>query len=96
MTKYLKRFISLRVRKKLTLKERGDTGVTLFDDYYEVYRYLIDLIRAGFRLRNKILLNDDAHQALRIVWGRTRQFEREEKRKISNKEKKKKNSKKRK
>lgn len=73
----------------MTFKEVGDTGITLYDDYNEVYKFLIDLMKSGYRLRSKILIDDEAHQALRIVWGRTKQMEKELETKLANKEKKK-------
>lgn len=88
MTKYLQRFISLSVRDEMTFKEKGDTGITLFDDFNNVYNFLIDLMKAGYKTRNKTIHTDEAHQALRIVWGRSKQLIKEKKAKLANKEKK--------
>lgn len=79
ISKYLMRFVSLRVRSKLTLKENIDDGATVFKDYHSVYEFLIDVMKAGYRSCNRIITNDDAHSALRIVWGRSKQYYREEK-----------------
>lgn len=90
MTKYLQRFISLRIRNKFTLKEQGRAGITLFDDYHNVYQYLIDLIKAGYIAQRKTITTDEAHQALRIVWGRSKQLLKEQETKLANKERKRK------
>lgn len=78
MSKYLMRFISLRVRSKLTLEENVDDAATLFKDYHSVYRFLIDVMQAGYRSCLRNITNDDAHSSLRIVWGRSKQYYREE------------------
>lgn len=75
------------MRCKLTLKEKA--GITLFGDYYRVYEFLIDVMKAGYKLRNKKIITDDAHQALRIVWGRSKQLLKDEANKNANKERKK-------
>lgn len=72
------RFISLRVRCKLTLKETVDDGAALFKDYHGVYQFLIDVMKAGYKSCNRSITNDDAHAALRVVWGRSKQYYREE------------------
>lgn len=78
ISKYLMRFVSLRVRTKLTLKEIVDDGATLFNDYHHVYQFLVDVMKAGYKSCRKTITNDDAHSALRIVWGRSKQYYREE------------------
>lgn len=75
ITKYLKRFISLRVRCQLTLKEQsGESGYTLYRDYKHVYEFLIDIMKEGYRIGGKKITRDEAHTALRVVWGRSKQL----------------------
>lgn len=74
MTKYLKRFVSLNVRCQLTLKDPGESGLTLYKDYYQVYLFLIDAMKEGYRMCGKKITVDDAHTALRVVWGRSKQL----------------------
>lgn len=88
MTNYLKRFVSLRVRCQLTLKDlKGNSGKTLFGDFHQIYLFLIDVMRAGYQECGKDLNVEYAHTALRTVWGRSKQLRKEEKNRISNKEK---------
>lgn len=77
ISKYLMRFITLRVRCKITLKENGEDGATLFKHYHSVYLFLIDVMKAGYQTCKKTITNDDAHSALRIVWGRSKQYYRD-------------------
>ncbi len=74
LTKYLKRFVSVDVRCKLTLKEKTQSGYTLMGNYHRVYLFLIDLLRAGYRMCTKYITGDEAHTALRTVWGRSKQM----------------------
>lgn len=75
ITTYLKRFIALRVRSLLTLKDlKGADGLTLFADFRNVYRFLIEVMQAGYKSCKEPLTEKDAHEALRIVWGRTKQL----------------------
>lgn len=74
ITKYLKRFVALNVRCRMTLKEKGETGVTLFKDYHRVYQFLIDVMKEGYRMCGKKITIDEAHTALRVVWGRSKQL----------------------
>lgn len=60
------------VRCELTLREKS--GKTLMGDYKRVYKFLIDVIRAGYRMVKKFITRDEAHIALRTVWGRSRQY----------------------
>lgn len=93
MTKYLKRFVSVDVRCDLTLKEKSKSGYTLMGDYHRVYRFLIDVIRAGYRMCTKFITTDEAHTALRTVWGRSRQYKNVvDAKKVNHPNKKKKNS----
>lgn len=79
LTKYLKRVISVDVRCKLTLKEKiSESGYTLMGDCHRVYLYLIDVMRAGYRICNKNLTVDEAHTALRTVWSRSKQHQNAE------------------
>lgn len=82
ITTYLKRFISLRVRSLLTLKElQTDEGMTLYADFYKVYLFLIEVAREGYKSCDKSLSEKEANEALRIVWGRTKQLLNDEKKK---------------
>lgn len=75
MTSYLKRCISLRVRSLLTLKElQSDCSMTLFADFPYVYKFLIEVAREGYKSCNRSLTEKEANEALRIVWGRTKQM----------------------
>lgn len=82
MTTYLKRFVSLRVRGLLTLKElQGDDAMTLFDDFHNVYSFLIDVMREGFKSCGRSLTEKEAHESLRVVWGRSKQLLNDQKKK---------------
>lgn len=82
VTTYLKRFISLRVRNLLTLKERQSIdGMTLYADFYYVYLFLIAVIQEGYKCCKRSLSEKDANEALRIVWGRTKQMLNDEEKK---------------
>lgn len=79
VTNYLKRFISLRARSLLTLK--GGDGMTLYADFHCVYLFLIDVIREGYKACKQKLTEKEAHESLRIVWGRSKQLLKDEKNK---------------
>lgn len=68
------------VRCKLTLKEKtkNESGDTLMGDYHRVYLFLIDVMRAGYQMVNKQITVEEAHTALRTVWGRSNQLKNEE------------------
>lgn len=84
MTAYLRRFISLDLRELITFKDaKKESDKTLFGNFHQVYQFLIAVIRAGYKSCNKNLTVQDAHLALRIVWGRTKQILNEEKNKRS-------------
>lgn len=75
MTAYLKRFISVPVRAKLVLKDlKRQSGLTLYHDYHRVYLFLIEVMKAGYLIKNKVLTNKDVHGILRVVWGRSKQM----------------------
>lgn len=81
----MRRFLSLDVRKKLTFKDAKDSkDKTLYSDFHQVYLFLIDVMRAGYKSCDKSITADDAHLALRIVWGRTKQILNEEQNKRCN------------
>lgn len=71
------------MRTKLTLKENGDDGITLYKDYHSVYKFLIDVMKAGYLTCKKTITNDDAHSALRVVWGRSKQYFRDQQERIT-------------
>ena len=60
--------------------------------YREVHDFLVNLIREGYKARNKTIYSDEAYQVLRIVWGRTKQLQKERNVKWANKEKRNKRS----
>lgn len=79
MTAFLKRFISVRVRASLVLKDlKGQEGSTLYTNYRQVYDFLIEVMKAGYQVCNKVLTNADVHNVLRVVWGRSKQLLNEE------------------
>lgn len=81
MTSYLRRFICTDVRASLVLKElKGQKGKTLYCDYYNVYLFLVETMKSGYLIKNKILTNKDVHVVLRTVWGRSKQTAAEERR----------------
>lgn len=81
----MRRFISLDVRKNLTFKDAKDPeDKTLHGNFHQVYLFLIDVMRAGYKSCGKSITVDDAHLALRIVWGRTKQILNEEQNKRCN------------
>lgn len=83
ITNYLKRFISLRVRCLLTLKDtKKDSQGTLYYDFYNVYNFLITVMCQAYKSRNKPLTTKEAHEALRIVWGRSKQLMNDEEKKL--------------
>lgn len=85
MTAYLRRFISLNVRKELTFKDAKDAeDKTLHGNFHQVYLFLIDVMKAGYKSCGRSITVDDAHLALRIVWGRTKQILNEEQNKRCN------------
>lgn len=43
-------------------------------NYHRVYLFLIDVLRAGYRMCTKFITVDEAHTALRTVWGRSKQM----------------------
>lgn len=79
--------MSLRVRCQLTLKDlKGQSGLTLFANLHQIYSFLIDVMRAGYQECGKDITVDDAHTALRTVWGRSKQLRKEEKNKVCHRE----------
>lgn len=80
ITTYLKRFISLRVRSLLTLKEskKGKSEPTLYADFYNVYNFLITLMVEAYKSCKKSISRKSANVALRIVWGRSNQLLKDE------------------
>lgn len=80
MTAYLKRFISLKLRDEVHLKDpKGrDDDPILMRDFPEVYNFIIDVMLKGYALSNTQIKTSDAHVALRTVWGRTKQMLREQ------------------
>lgn len=75
ITTYLKRFIALRVRTLLTLKElKNVDGFTLFADFRYVYNFLIRVMIEAYKSCKQALTEKEAHEALRIVWGRSKQL----------------------
>lgn len=74
MTAYLRRFIDVGLKASLVLKDlKGQEGMTLYHDFYNVYLFLVETMKAGYRIKNKILTNKDIHLVLRTVWGRSKQ-----------------------
>lgn len=61
--------------------EPGESGLTLHGNYHQVYLFLIDVIKAGYRSRKKEITTGEAHTALRIVWGRSKQLKNNTKQK---------------
>lgn len=81
----MRRFLSLDVRKELTFKDAKDSDdKTLYRNFHQVYLFLIEVMRAGYKSCGKSITVDDAHLALRIVWGRTKQIVNEEQNKRCN------------
>lgn len=72
MTAYLRRFIG--VEASIVLKDlKGQPGMTLYNDFHNVYLFLVETMKAGYQIKNKILTNKDVHLVLRTVWGRRKQ-----------------------
>lgn len=62
MTAYLKRFISKSMRASIVLKDlKGQLGETLYVDYHHVYVFLIEVMKAGYLLRDKVLTKNNVH-----------------------------------
>lgn len=79
MTGYLKRFISVPLHASIVLKDlKGKTGDTLYHDYRRVYDFLIEVMKAGYQVRNKVLTDTEVHSVLRVAWGRSKQMLNEE------------------
>lgn len=79
MTAYLKRFIDVDLRASLVLKElKGKSGLTLYNDFNRVYLFLVEVMKAGYVIKNKVITNKAVHVVLRIVWGRSKQSQAEE------------------
>lgn len=62
----------------MTLMEAGDSGLTLHGNYRQVYLFLIDVIKAGYRSCKREITTDEVHTALRVVWGRSKQLKNNE------------------
>lgn len=74
MTSYLRRFISVDLRASIVLKDlKGQQGMTLYNDFHHVYLFLVETMKAGYRIKNQIITNKDVHVVLRTVWGRSKQ-----------------------
>lgn len=75
MTGFLKKFISVNIRAKVVLKDlKGQDGLTLCADFPRVYDFIIQVFKAGYEIRNKVLTNKEVHSVLRVVWGRSKQM----------------------
>lgn len=85
ITSYLKRFISVRTRSLLTLKQESKNGdsLTLYGDFRHVYDFLIALILEAHMEAKVSLTEKEAHESLRIVWGRSKQLLKDENKKRS-------------
>lgn len=82
MTAYLKRFITLKLRCDIALKDpKGSQKLTLFGDYHRVYRFMIDVMKEGYLAYNKRIKSTEIHTILRTVWGRSNQMLQDERRK---------------
>lgn len=85
MTTYLRRFISLDVRRHITFKDaKKEPDETLYGNFHQVYLFLVEVMRAGYKSCAKNVTADDVHLALRIVWGRTKQILNEQRNKKCN------------
>lgn len=85
MTGFLKRFISVRVRANLVLKDlKGKNGKTLYKDYREVYDFIVEVFKAGYEVRKQIRTNTEVQSVLRVVWGRSKQMLNEGKNRKNN------------
>lgn len=42
-------------------------------DFHRVYLFLIAVLRAGYRNCHKLITIEEAHTAIRTVWGRSKQ-----------------------
>lgn len=74
MTSYLRRFIDVDLRAATVLKDlKGQQGMTLYHDFHNVYLFLVETMKAGYRIKNKVLTNNEVHIVLRTVWGRSKQ-----------------------
>lgn len=74
MTSYLRRFIDIDLRASIVLKDlKGQEGMTLYHNFYNVYLFLIETMKEGYHIKNKILTNKEVHIVLRTVWGRSKQ-----------------------
>ncbi len=85
MTGFLKRFIAVKIRADIVLKDlKGQDGSTLCGDYPQVYDFIIQVFKAGYEVRNKLITNKEVHSVLRIVWGRSKQMLNEENQRLRN------------
>lgn len=74
MTAYLRRFVDIDLRASIVLKDlRGQPGMTLYKNFHNVYLFLVNTMKAGYLVKNKIVTNHDVHIVLRTVWGRSKQ-----------------------
>lgn len=74
MTSYLRRFIDVDLKASIVLKDlKGQQGMTLYHNFHNVYLFLIETMKAGYRMKSKIMSNQDVHLVLRTVWGRSKQ-----------------------
>ncbi|XP_037033400.1 uncharacterized protein LOC119072317 [Bradysia coprophila] len=75
MTAYLKRFISLKVRHEVALKDpKGQKDVVLHRDFKRVYDFLIDVMKHGYLAYGERIKSTEIKTVLRTVWGRTNQM----------------------
>lgn len=79
MTAYLKRFISLEVRREVALKDpKGQKDLILYLDFKKVYGFLVDVMKSGYLAYNEQIKSTEVKTVLRTVWGRTNQLLGEE------------------
>lgn len=75
----------MSIRAKVVLKDlKGQDGSTLCADYPQVYEFIIQVFKAGYEVRNKILTNKEVHSVLRVVWGRSKQMLNEKNQQLRN------------
>lgn len=75
-------FRSQHVERLLTLKEeKKSQSLTSIADFYDVYNFLITVIQTAYKSFNITFTMKEAHETLRIVWGRSKQLQNDQEKK---------------
>lgn len=88
-TAYLRRFISLKMRVSISLTGVAGSGSrkkSLINHYSNVLEFFYSLLVEAFTMRGNFLSKTEAHEAVRVVWGRSKNALKRANEKKKNKE----------